>query len=468
MLLSTLYEYKKNYVNNLDAFLKEFELNTELFFLQVENDKYRELRVELENVSKYCEKITVIKQPCIFINLSSVSRLKYINSDLYDQIISEISFEQLLELVSISKKNKNKVKVNEQLLKIYLDKSKSIDDYLSKKLASLLQHKNKNGFLQNNKILHKTVDYLEVWQKNYSEEVEYLMNNTLLREQRDYVIDSYCNYEDHYISYHIDLCNVFLNAVPSDTTLISAKKTLENQLLALRKAYPIPNANIDNLITDINNAFDRLEQFSKGKTNDYRSYLFNDAFTILVNELNKPRAVNHKYNDIGSSYWYLMNQLDYAFDKGLFDSDDATNNIYFCRDLEEISYIQWHRNEDLNGKYDIAEDLFELPSIATIFNEKKSNPNENEKNPYPRIFTSAVAYEKFISLVDEFGKTPNDLANYSFVYHRMVKDKFIFSDYKQKEFVFFLLEFNINIDRIKPKTQLGNNDLRERIYNGLK
>ena len=158
MLLSTLNEYKANYINNLDAFLNEYVLNTELFYLQVENNKYRELRVELENVSKYCEKITVINQPCIFINLFSVTRLKYINSDLYNQIISEISFEQLLELVSISKKNKNKVKVNEQLLKTYLDKSKSIEDYLSKKLTSFLQQKNKKGFLQNNKILHKTVD----------------------------------------------------------------------------------------------------------------------------------------------------------------------------------------------------------------------------------------------------------------------------------------------------------------------
>ena len=71
-------------------------------------------------------------------------------------------------------------------------------------------------------------------------------------------------------------------------------------------------------------------------------------------------------------------------------------------------------------------------------------------------------------MLDEFGNGDENLANYSFVYHRMVKDKFIYEDYKQTEFMFFLLDFNINIKRIKPKNQLGKTDLRESIYNSVK
>ena len=68
-------------------------------------------------------------------------------------------------------------------------------------------------------------------------------------------------------------------------------------------------------------------------------------------------------------------------------------------------------------------------------------------------------------MVEEFGNGNENLANYSFVYHRMKRDNLIFDDYQQTQFMYFLLDFDINIKRIKPKTQLGNNDLRESIYN---
>ena len=90
-----------------------------------------------------------------------------------------------------------------------------------------------------------------------------------------------------------------------------------------------------------------------------------------------------------------------------------------------------------------------------------------ETNEYPRIFTTTKAFNKFKNLLDEFGNTKENLANYSFVFHRMKKDNLIFDDYQQTQFVYFLLDFNINISRIKPKTQLGNNDLREGIYNRI-
>ena len=49
----------------------------------------------------------------------------------------------------------------------------------------------------------------------------------------------------------------------------------------------------------------------------------------------------------------------------------------------------------------------------------------------------------------------------------MKKDNLIFDDYQQTQFMYFLLDFDINIKRIKPKSQLGNNDLREGIYNRI-
>ena len=79
-----------------------------------------------------------------------------------------------------------------------------------------------------------------------------------------------------------------------------------------------------------------------------------------------------------------------------------------------------------------------------------------------------IRLNKFINLKEEFGSGDEDLANYSFVYQRMKRDKLIYEDYKQTEFMYFLLVFEINIKRIKPKNQLGKTDLRESIYNSIK
>jgi uncharacterized protein (DUF488 family) len=118
-----------------------------------------------------------------------------------------------------------------------------------------------------------------------------------------------------------------------------------------------------------------------------------------------------------------------------------------------------------------------------IFNEKLEmllgEDNDNEinstpadlviqtENTYPRIFTSIKAFEKFQNLLNEFGISSQDLANYSFVFHRMKKDSLIFKDLKQIEFIDFLSSFEIHLDRLKPKSQLGNIDLRESIYNRI-
>lgn len=88
-------------------------------------------------------------------------------------------------------------------------------------------------------------------------------------------------------------------------------------------------------------------------------------------------------------------------------------------------------------------------------------------NPYPRIFTCDKAYFKFESLLKEFENSRQQLANYSFVFHRMKKDNLIYNDLKQLEFIDFLATFEIHLDRLKPISQLGNNDLREGIYNRI-
>lgn len=109
--------------------------------------------------------------------------------------------------------------------------------------------------------------------------------------------------------------------------------------------------------------------------------------------------------------------------------------------------------------------------ISDLANTKLDNnivlEEYNIKNPFPRIFTNNIGYNKFQNLLEEFGNGIQNLANYSFVFHRMKKDNLIYKDLKQLEFIDFLSSYGIHLDRLKPISQLGNNDLRESIYNRI-
>lgn len=159
------------------------------------------------------------------------------------------------------------------------------------------------------------------------------------------------------------------------------------------------------------------------------------------------------------------------------DSDAIRNYLEVTLSGLENLLIEIEKDNDLN-KYDNNKIFINkliafihnkygvyLSNEITVKNDSITSSNDDDVNPYPRIFTSSKAYDKFKKLLDEFGNTKMNVANYTFVYHRMVEDKFIYDDYKQTEFCFFLLDFEINIERIKPKNQQGSLELRESIYN---
>ena len=96
-----------------------------------------------------------------------------------------------------------------------------------------------------------------------------------------------------------------------------------------------------------------------------------------------------------------------------------------------------------------------------------SKESENS-NAYPRIFKDAIAFTIFKNLLKEFGDTRENLANFSFVYHKMKYDGLIYYDLLDKTFTDLLLDFDINIDRIKPLSQIGKKVYRESIYSEAK
>lgn len=142
---------------------------------------------------------------------------------------------------------------------------------------------------------------------------------------------------------------------------------------------------------------------------------------------------------------------DLRFDFLIHSTTKLEDNVtklkeeYFTEKLNSIIKLEYH--EDV-----ISEESVNIKSSV---------------NPYPRIFTSDKAYFKFENLLKEFENSRQNLANYSFVFHRMKKDNLIYNDLKQLEFIDFLSIFEIHLDRLKPISQLGNSDLREGIYNRI-
>jgi hypothetical protein len=256
-----------------------------------------------------------------------------------------------------------------------------------------------------------------------------------------------------------------------------------NSFLTYKSFIDIPkdnDLNYQKVVQKLNDAFFKLEAFMNGTISDYKYFDFNTAFTELFYFTRLEE--NYTYDNckrIGQ-YWELTAQISVDFDKSDFKNSKAYNNKAFCSVCNKIISIHWDRMEEFSSFQtpDEVEEQTKKKTISNLMKPTTKSPEvvkvksietesklPSEENPYPRIFTSINAYYKFKNLLDEFGNGAENVANYSFVFHKMKRDRLIFDDYQQTQFIYFLLDFDINISRIKPKSQLGKTELRESIYN---
>lgn len=479
MINSTLKQYKESYTTNLSNYLNEYEDNTKAFFLQSEKTKYQAYQNALTKISNQIKMYTREELNNNLVHKSIAADLKKINSDVYNFIITELNQSQDSNVLSLASLKNDRIHIDEKALENHIKSSIVILKFISEEYEDAIQIKSKIEKVKDNEVaLHDNTEHqidqrLDLWLKNYERENEYIHIPQLIDKKKNWVTDKYKNYEERYYKAQLEICNAILNVVPEENQIIAIKAEFKTKLIDLRNKYPLPDTDINNLISEINNAFYRLEKFMKGSSLNYSTFYFNDAFTLLLYELNKIENISINNDDLINGYYSLINQISHDYDKSDFDNADAYKNEDFNRDCNEILYLGWDRLQEFITDEDEINVKISITDIAnTIFNGNNKNVKTTSansesilKNPYPRIFTSAKAFNKFKNLLEEFGNGNENLANYSFVYHRMKRDNFIFDDYQQTQFMFFLLDFDINIKRIKPKTQLGNNDLRESIYN---
>ena len=139
---------------------------------------------------------------------------------------------------------------------------------------------------------------------------------------------------------------------------------------------------------------------------------------------------------------------------------------YTNKVIKSLGYSSKPLKEYIKGVFNVNNYLVYKSFLDT---PEKSFPEESaSSNPYPRIFKDANAYTIFKNLLEEFRNTNENLANYSFVYHKMKYDGLIHFDLLDKTFTDMLLDFDINIDRIKSQKYIGKIAYRESIYSKAK
>jgi hypothetical protein len=243
------------------------------------------------------------------------------------------------------------------------------------------------------------------------------------------------------------------------------------------------NLNYDKVVKKLNDAFFKLEAYMNGSINDYKHFDFNTAFTELFYLTSKEENYTYENCKRVGQYWELTGQISIDYDKSDFKNHGAYKNKAFCRDCEVIMSINWDRIKEFNSFQtpDELEEQNRKKSISDLMNPSIKKPVEanpvtkekeskkiSEENPYPRVFKDYYSYCVFKKLYDEFGNKKECLSNYSFVFYKMTYDGLIHFDLLHKTYIEMLSNFDISIDRIKPKAEIGKLALRDSIYTRAK
>jgi hypothetical protein len=383
--------------------------------------------------------------------------------EVINDIKNAVDFESLKLSLSYQTMKNEDVKTNSNPINFIKNDSNEITDLITVPL-------------ENKSIILDQIDRnLWNWHQEFEKTNYYIEIPLAIEEKKDYVVDNFFNYEERNYKSQLKICDIILQEVPGEEKILGYKKNFENKLFELRRDNPIPDWDINKLFAKINSAFHLLEKFMDGTLSEYKSFLFNDHFTLLFNELSKPQNNNPECLALKDGYFELLYQISIDYDKSTFENQEAYSNECFNRDCNEIDSLRWDRLSEFLT--DESEDLeIEKPSIMkVILNSQKNsysdeliNKESNLVNPFPKIFKNHKAFTIFKNLLEEFGNTKENLSNYSFVFHKMTYEDLIHNDLKQKAYYEFLSKFNISIDRVKPLADIGKISYRESIYTKAK
>lgn len=387
MISSTLNQYKNSFKANLLTFLNEYEDNTKAFFLQNEKTKYQTYQNALTKIADQMKFFTREELNQNLVHRSIASDLKRIDLNIYNSIITELNPVQDETILSLSAAKKDRIKIDETALENHIKSSIVILKFIADEFDVPFDLKEKSLSKMSEHNPDVIDQDLDTWLKANDDKIDYFTFPMMIEEKKEYVIDSFKNYEERKLRNQIAICNSILIKHQNEETVINFKRKFEKELIELRKQFPIPSVNIETIISDINNAFFRLEKFMQGSVSVYQSFLFNDAFTLFFNELNKVENVNARNLKLRDSYLNLLCDIDYAFDKSELKNQVAYQNKDFLRDCNEIGYLHFHRATEFG--IDAYDYQFKIPSITEIVKNASNETIEQKINPVLEITNSA-------------------------------------------------------------------------------
>lgn len=403
MLSTTLKDYKGNYQANLSAFLDEYEDNNKTFFLEKELKIYQDYHNALTIIPKQLKYPTTEEILNLSIHSGIASNLKIINVTAYNDIVTELRDKNEIidtNLDLIDQLSKDLITINLYKLENYIKSSTLILKLISQEYEEEIYNKvtaiesiTDEISLPDTK-LPEIDPRLDLWINNYEATNDYIHVPTALEPKRNWVTDKYKNYEERYYKSQIDICDAIFSTVTNDTQIKEIKTEYKNKLRKLRNIIPLPKTDINNLISEINNAFYRLEKFMKGSSLEYNTFYFNDAFTLLFNELTKFENLNKNNDALINSYYKLLNQIYYDYDKSAFFNTDGYENEDFNHDCNEIIYLASERYEDFNIDEDGNSTRISITDLVHNIN------NNSIKADYESFQLLKIEIDDFISKLE--------------------------------------------------------------------
>ncbi len=133
------------------------------------------------------------------------------------------------------------------------------------------------------------------------------------------------------------------------------------------------------------------------------------------------------------------------------------NFTFFCFTYKD--YLSRYYDfiiEFFDDKFLEVENKIIVDDFRYLIKESKSIENnlliiEKQTNPYPQVFSNLKSFQLFDKLFNQFKDSNSKMADFSFIYRKMVEDGYIFSHFKPQMFIEWVNKepFKINLDKIK-------------------
>ncbi len=408
MISGTLNQYKESFKTNLLAFLNEYEDNTKFFFLQNEKTKYQTYQKALTKIADQMKFFTREELNQNLLHRSIASDLKNIDQNIYNSIITELNPIQDETILSLSAAKKDRIKIDETSLEKHIRSSIVILKFITEEemIQSNLQQINIDN-VENENVLNHTSFKEHLPIRSIELNVENLFSVGLTPE----IIKN--NFEE-WIFENKDIKVDFENNLIY-VGLGKVRKDIESTMMLLRKNCEKNGMTENEITTHFENTKSKIKD-NLLKTID--CFQEDQKLEFLLKTIKTMGGKLGEYKD-----FLIEEEINQLLDYDSFEGDN-----------------------DIENQLNTASD----------------------ENPYPRVFKDYYSYTVFKKLFDEFGNKKECLSNYSYVFYKMTYEGLIHFDLLHKTYITMLSDFDISIDRIKPKGDIGKIALRDSIYSKVK